>query len=324
LPALDEFDLIERYFTRSGNDESVVLGIGDDAAIISVSGRVAVAVDTLVSGVHFPIELAPYAIGHRALAVNLSDLAAMGAVPRWATLALTVPAADPSWLSAFAGGFFALADRFDVKLIGGDTTRGPLTVTVQVMGMPAAESILCRSAGRSGDAIYVTGTLGDAAAGIAAMAASDVSRDAGEPDADRAELIRRFACPDARIAAGCALAPIAHAAIDVSDGLTADLAHICEQSRLGAVIDFDLLPLSEALLAVHGPQRALDFALTGGDDYELCFTAAQADANAVMAVAAATATRITRIGEMTSAMGLRSLLDGQESPLPAAGYRHFR
>jgi thiamine-monophosphate kinase len=307
----NEFEIIARYFDRGAGAADVVVGIGDDAAVIDVREPLVVATDTLVAGVHFPDDFAADALGYRALAVNLSDLAAMGARPRWCTLALTVPAADAGWLAEFAGGLFRLADELSVTLIGGDLTRGPLTVTIQILGTVAADRLLTRGGGRPGDDVYVTGTLGDAAAGL------PVSRDAEDV------LGRRFAYPTPRVAAGLALGGLASAAIDVSDGLVADLGHVCEQSGCAAEIDVERLPLSEALLARFDADAAYAAALAGGDDYELCFAAPPGAAAAVAAAARASATPMTRIGSLVAGTGVRCRLRGRRYLPPATGYRHF-
>jgi thiamine-monophosphate kinase len=313
---LDEFEIIARYFSGYPGD-GVVLGIGDDAAVLDVHEPIVVAVDTVVGGVHFPPDLAARAIGHRALAVNLSDLAAMGAKPRWATLALTLPAADEAWLEGFAAGFFALAQRFGVGLVGGDTTRGPLTATVQLIGTLADGKCLRRSGGRVGDDVYVTGTLGDAAGALPLLARGDTSGD------NEAELIARFAYPEPRVAAGLKLASVAAAAIDISDGLVADLGHVCRQSGCGARIDVEHLPLSPALKSVYGTDRAVDFALGGGDDYELCFTAPRERAAAVAAALAATSTPCARIGALVAGGGVVCCRGGKPIQPTLSGYTHF-
>jgi thiamine-monophosphate kinase len=316
MSALDEFEIIARYF--SGHEGSrVLLGIGDDAAVIDVREPIVVTVDTLVAGVHFPPDLAARSIGHRALAVNLSDIATMGAKPRWATLALTLPEAQEAWLEGFAAGFFALAEQFGVGLVGGDTTRGPLTMSVQLIGTLTGERFLRRGGGRVGDDVYVTGTLGDAAGALPLLARG------GARTTAEAALIERFEYPMPRVAAGIALAALARAAIDVSDGLVADLGHICEQSGCGAHVDIERLPLSEALAAVYGPQRATDFALAGGDDYELCFTAAPERAPAVAAALEASAVRLTRIGWLVAGAGVTCYRAGHPVPIDASGYKHF-
>jgi len=312
-----EFEIIERYFTRPSRDAAVEVGIGDDAAIVAPSGRLAVAVDTLVAGTHFPPSATPESIGHRALAVNLSDLAAVGAVPRWATLALCLAESDPVWLDGFARGFFALADRYAVSLIGGDTTRGPLAMTVTVLGDVTGRALL-RSAGRPGDRIFVSGTVGDAAAGLAILQPDPTSMAAD----DRA-LVERFCFPEPRVALGRALTGLAHACIDISDGLVVDLGHICEQSGCGAVIDLDALPMSAALRSTRSAADAEALALSGGDDYELCFTAPSTHVARVVDAAQAAGTSVTAIGELTEAPGIRGRRQGRVDPLEARGFRHF-
>jgi thiamine-monophosphate kinase len=316
MPGLDEFEIIARYFTaRQGDD--LLLGIGDDAAVIDVHEPIVVAVDTLVGGIHFPPDLGAHAIGHRALAVNLSDLAAMGSNPRWATLALTLPEADEDWLQGFAAGFFDLAERHAVGLVGGDTTRGPLTITVQVIGTTTNGRYLTRGGGAVGDDVYVTGTLGDSAAALPLLARQS------SPTAGEAELMERFRYPAPRVAAGVALASIATAAIDISDGLVADLGHVCRQSGCGASIDIEHLPLSAALRSVCSVERAEEFALGGGDDYELCFTAHPEHAAEVAAALARSSVRLTRIGRLVAGSGVVCCRGGQPVPVAVPGYTHF-
>jgi len=317
MPKLGEFEIIERFFARAVADPAVRVGIGDDAAIVATEGEIAVAVDTLVAGTHFPADLAADAIGHRALAVNLSDLAAVGAKPRFATLALCLKQADPDWLGGFAAGFFRLAERHGVSLIGGDTTKGPLIVTVGVIG-DAPRTPLLRSGGRPGDRIFVSGTVGDAAAGLEQLAA----RTAQAGAAARA-LIERFRYPEPRVALGRALAGLAHAAIDVSDGLAADLAHLCRLSGCGAVIDLGALPLSEPLRALYAIEDAETLALSGGDDYELCFAVAPADVGRVRDIAARIGTPVSEIGELEPGGAIEGRRDGRPVALAAAGYVHF-
>jgi thiamine-monophosphate kinase len=309
-----EFQIIERYLTRPGSDGAVRVGIGDDAAVVAAHGDLAVAVDTLVGGTHFPEALAADAVGHRSLAVNLSDLAAVGAKPRWATMALCLPGADESWIGAFADGFFRLAGQFGVTLIGGDTTRGPLAVTVQVIGDQEAAPLL-RSGGIPGDLVFVSGSLGGAAAGLEILLAGDDTTDA-------APLVERFSYPVPRIELGLALAGIAHAAIDISDGLVSDLGHVCRQSRCGARIDIGRLPLSRTLRSL-GADRAIEYALNGGDDYELLFTAAADDAERVREAAALAGTQVTEIGVLTGNGQLVGIRDRSEVALEAQGFRHF-
>jgi thiamine-monophosphate kinase len=316
---IGEFDIIARYFTRASGDADVVLGIGDDAAVLAIDGDVAVTVDTLVAGVHFPDGTAPNLLGYRLMAVNLSDLAAMGASPRWCTLALTLPSADELWLDGFSRGLFELADRYAVSLVGGNLSRGPLTLTLQLIGNVERANLLTRGGGHVGDDIYVTGTLGDSAAGIALI----LERSAAPQGSAAAALTQRFYRPVPRGGAGLALGPLATAAIDVSDGLLADLGHICTASGCGATIDVERVPLSAELLSLFPPQEALALALGGGDDYELCFTAPPSRAEEIEAVLEAAATPVRRIGQLVAGQTVVCRRDGEPFTPAARGYRHF-
>ena len=314
-----EFEIIERYFTRGVRDPDVLLGIGDDAAVVQVGGAAAITVDTLVSGVHFPEGMAANLVGYRLMAVNLSDLAAMGARPRWCTLALTVPRADELWLEGFSRGLFELADKFSVSLIGGDLTRGPLTASLQLVGEVAPDELLTRAGGNLGDDVYVTGTLGDSAAGLALIGeATD-----GSADATATALKERFYRPSPRVAAGLALRPLATAAIDVSDGLVADLGHVCAASGCGAAIDVEHLPLSAELMSLFPPQVALAYALGGGDDYELCFTAPASRAQEVEAAMEACGTAVRRIGQLVPGQDVVCRREGEPFVPQTHGYVHF-
>ncbi len=316
---IGEFDIIARYFTRSCGDSDVLLGIGDDAAVLAIDGDVAVTVDTLVAGVHFPDGTAPNLLGYRLLAVNLSDLAAMGAVPRWCTLALTLPAADELWLDGFSRGLFELADRYGVSLVGGNLSRGPLTLTLQLMGNVERAQWLTRSGGHVGDDVYVTGTLGDSAAGIALI----LERSAAPQGSAAAALKERFYRPVPRVGAGVALRSLATAAIDVSDGLLADLGHICAASGCGATIDVERVPLSAELLSMFPPQEALALALGGGDDYELCFTAPPSRAEEIEAVLEAAGTSGRRIGQLVAGQAVVCRRDGEPFTPAVRGFSHF-
>lgn len=317
--SLDEFGLIERYFARTSEDSRVIVGVGDDAAVVEFGGATAVATDTMVSGVHFPEGLAGDAVGHRILAVNLSDLAAMGAQPRWCTMALTLPDVDHAWLAAFAHGFFALAAEHGVELIGGDTTRGPLSVTLHMLGDVDGHRILTRGGAAAGDDIHVTGTLGDAAAGL-----DLVSRGrSGASEANRM-LGSRFLKPTPRVAAGIALRGLASAAIDVSDGLLADLGHLCRASGCAASVDVERLPLSPELREVFPIRNAETCALTGGDDYELCFTALPSRRRDIDRALADCETPVRRIGQLHEGSGAHCRRNGQPMEMPATpGYSHF-
>jgi thiamine-monophosphate kinase len=318
----DEFDLIRRYFTQQAVARSdVLLGVGDDAALLRVGSLadLAVCMDTLVAGVHFPEQTPPAAIGHKALAVNLSDLAAMGAEPAWATLALTLPARDDHWLDEFARGFFALATQYNVQLVGGDTTRGPLSVTVQAHGLLPHGTALRRSGARPGDRVYVTGTLGDAGLAL------HLRQVAGSA------LRARFEFPQPRVGIGVALHGLASAAIDISDGLLADLGHLLETDALGAVIEVDALPRSPAFLEVidaPGIGRSplyYELPLAAGDDYELCFTVPPEHCAALEQSLGRFDCRYTAIGTIEATPGIRCVRAGGEPYQPAAtGYVHFR
>jgi len=316
-----EFDLIALIRERCAlMREDVRLGIGDDAALLAVpAGQLlAVSTDTLVAGVHFPASTAAYDIGWKALAVNLSDLAAMGATPAWATLALTLPQADAHWVSEFADGFAVLAREYKLALVGGDTTQGPLSITVAVHGFVPEDAALLRSGARPGDAVYVTGTLGDAAAGLRLVDQPTFAEPA------TLALMERLNRPTPRIAQGLALRGRASACIDVSDGLLADLGHVCAASGVGAEIDVDNLPSSAALLAAADASTRRAFQLSGGDDYELCFTAPDATAAALLGDLARTGCAATRIGRIVADAGVRAR-DGAGNPviLPQAGWEHF-
>jgi thiamine-monophosphate kinase len=269
--ACGEFELIAKYFSDLGAKRSdVLLGVGDDGTVLAPpAGQALVAVvDTLVEGVHFPRGASPESIGHRAFAVNLSDLAAMGAEPAWALLALTLPSSDETWLKGFAVGAGAIANAHQVALVGGDTTSGPLAISVQLLGFAPAGAAIRRSGAQPGDAICVSGTVGDAAAGLAIAQARLSIVDGTIRD----RLLARFEYPQPRCQLGTALRSVASACIDVSDGLGGDLVKLCAASGVSAEIETNALPLSAALLAAVDRKKAEEFALTGGDDYELCFT----------------------------------------------------
>ena len=318
---LSEFDLIDRYFRGCGAKRADVrLGVGDDAAILDcpADAELVVAVDTLVDGVHFPHGSPPASIGHRALAVNLSDLAAMGARPAWALLALTIPKADEPWLSEFAAGMATLARAHDVALVGGDTTSGPLCVTVQALGHVPRSSALLRSGGSAGDALFVSGTPGDAAAGLAIEQGKLAL--AGET---AAYLRERFLYPAPRVALGERLRRYATACIDVSDGLLADAAKLARASGCGVEIEYEKLPLSEALVRALGADRARELALTGGDDYELCFSVRRAQVGRLLAELPPERWGYARIGTLRESAGANVLRDGAVMSFSHSGYDHF-
>ena len=319
-----EFSLIEHFFKDRGVRRSdVALAIGDDAAITQVPAgfQLVTTVDTLVNGVHFPADSEPYDVGHKALAVNLSDLAAMGAGPAWATLALTLPAVDENWLQCFCDGFFAQADAFNVQLIGGDTTQGPLSVTVQMMGLVPEGKAIRRSGAKSGDRIFVSGTIGDAALGLRIhqrqLAPHNLTTQ--QTQALCAKLYR----PAPRVALGMALRDIATAMIDISDGLAADLIHILDASQAGATIHVERVPLSEILQALGKSIDCMPAVLGGGDDYELCFTVPEHRVPIVAWLSQQLSINVTEIGVINEKTGLQILRNGVEIKLLGHGFEHF-
>ena len=322
MSPLSEFSLIQRYFTRDGGRgagaRGVTLGIGDDAALLRPPPgmELAVTVDTLVAGVHFPPEAGPAEIGHKALAVNLSDLAAMGADPAWCTLALTLPEADAGWLEGFSDGLFALAEHFGIALVGGDTTRGPLSVTLQAIGWVPQGAALRRDGAQPGDGIYVTGTVGEAALALALLQGHESL--APELEGDREVLMERLHRPWPRVMEGGALRGLAGAAIDISDGVAADLGHILTRSGVGATLELERLPMPAWGLP---EERRRGYALSGGDDYELLFTLPEGQREALERRLGGVA---TRIGVIEPEPGLRCV-DGEGRIVApeAAGYTHF-
>ena len=314
-----EFDLIARYFDRPARN--TLLGVGDDAALIRPAPGMALAVsaDMLVAGRHFFPDCDPQRLGHKALAVNLSDLAAMGARPRWALLSLALPEADEAWLAGFSQGFFALAECHGIDLVGGDTTRGPLNISVTILGEVAAAQALRRDGAVAGDDLWVSGELGGAALGLRHLLA-EVALD----PAEAAACVDRLERPQPRVALGLALPGIAHAAIDVSDGLLADLGHILERSGLGADLALAALPAAGAVAARLPDVRAMACLLAGGDDYELCFTADPARRDDVLAVARTAGVTVSRIGRVSAAPGRRIWRpDGGLLDMEVTGFDHF-
>ncbi len=322
---MGEFELIRRHFQRpgaAGGQGPVVLGIGDDCALLQPSPghQLAVSSDMLLEGRHFFPNVDPAALGHKALAVNLSDLAAMGARPLGFTLALALPRADGDWLARFAQGLFALADAHACPLVGGDTTRGPLSLCVTVMGEVRPGHALRRDAARADDDIYLSGRTGEARLALEHLRGTDWAR-----AADGADLRARLERPTPRNALALALArtPGVHAAIDLSDGLLGDLGHVLQASGVGAEVHLPSLPVAPALGALPEAQR-MECLLAGGDDYELLFTAALKAREAVQAAAQASGTTVTRIGRITAGRDLRILdASGQPVPLSVRGFDHF-
>lgn len=307
---ISEFSLIDRFFKRQPKKSALSLGIGDDCALISVPQgcELAVTTDTMVENVHFFADCDPYDLGYKLLAVNLSDLAAMGAKPLAVTLALTLPASDKEWLQRFSEGFFTLADRHAADLIGGDTTSGPLTLTVQAFGTVSAGQALKRSGAKPGDYVCVSGQLGDAGLGLAIKQGRY-----GKPSA---RALNRFNRPDPRVDAGQGLIGIANACIDISDGIAGDLGHILRQSKAGACLNWDDIPLSDDVreyIAATGDWR---MPLTAGDDYELCFTVSPENLEKL-------SIPHSIIGRIDTEPGLRICKDGIVQPLEAKSFEHF-
>jgi len=316
---MSEFDLIRRYFTRA--TPGAELGVGDDAALLRVTPgmELAESSDMLVAGTHFLPDADPCLLGHKALAVNLSDLAAMAAQPRWALLSLALPQADEAWLQQFSAGFFALAERYGVELVGGDTTRGPLNLCVTVMGEVPQGAALRRSGAQAGDDIWVSGVLGDAA-----LALAQLKGEVQLPENDFAACAQRLHRPEPRVELGLALRGIANSAIDVSDGLLADLGHILESSGSGAELNFDALPVSAALQSCLLQPLGRHCALAGGDDYELCFTAPLARREAIQQISRKLDLPLARIGTIVSGSGCTvHTEDGRAITLGESGYDHF-
>jgi len=339
---LSEFDLIAEYFKRP-RPLRATLGIGDDCALLTPGAgmQTAISSDMLVEGRHFFAGAAPYQLGHKSLAVNLSDLAAMGARPVAFTLALALPAADRAWLAGFSAGLFALADAHGCELVGGDTTKGPLNICITIFGELAPGEALRRDAALPGDDIWISGTLGDARLALAAClqepgAGEELARQAGSgggtPGSGGADGAARLAAasarlhaPTPRVALGRLLAQqrIAHAAIDISDGLVGDIGHILKLSGVGAVLDVDALPAGPVLAGCAQDWRRT-YTAAGGDDYELCFTAPASAREAVLAAGAHSGTAVTRVGRIKAEAGLR-LVDAHGAPLALKlqGFDHF-
>ena len=322
--SIGEFDLIARIHARCATRPDVALGIGDDAALLRpASGmQLAVAMDTLNAGVHFPEATSPADIGWKALAVNLSDLAAMGATPAWCTLSLSLPVADPVWVEAFLDGFLELANAHGVALVGGDTTRGPLSVCVTAHGFVEAGSALLRSGARAGDDIWVSGTLGDAAGALALVKGGQSGFSYAKIHSD--PLLFRLDRPTPRVALGRALRGIATSCIDVSDGLLADLGHVCAASGAGAEVELASLPLSPALRSTFDEDMRRALQATGGDDYELCFTAPESARTDVEQAARNAGVAVARIGRVVAGGGVAAFdADGNPCTPSRTGYAHF-
>jgi thiamine-monophosphate kinase len=320
--AQGEFELIARYFTRIGAERTDVrIGVGDDGAVVMPpsSRELVVVTDSLVEGVHFPVGSPAASVGHRSFAVNFSDLAAMGAEPAWGLLALTIPGYDEDWLAQFSRAAGDLCRKHGLALIGGDTTRGPLSITVTMVGIVPIGQALERKGGQPGDAIFVSGSPGDSAAGLALEQGR-----LHVPDPMSAQILRdRFLFPTPRCDIGVALRGMASACIDVSDGLGGDLEKLCAASGCGAEVDAAAIPVSESLLAAVGREAAREYALTGGEDYELLFTVPLARLGAMTTAVAHGLGPVTRIGSLVAGKGVRVFARGGVMQFSGSGFDHF-
>jgi thiamine-monophosphate kinase len=317
-----EFNLIAKYFTRATPHAD--LGVGDDAALIRISAgyQLAVSTDMSVAGTHFFVDAAPYDVGWKSLAVNVSDMAAMGATPKWATLALALPEVNEAWLAEFSRGFFACADAFKIDLIGGDTTRGPLNISVTIMGEVATGKALKRNGAQVGDDIWVSGTLGNAALALAVLQ-NRYAMDVNWPNNELENCLPYLHRPQPRVALGLALQAIATSCIDISDGLMADLGHLLKASNLGAALHIEKLPVSIYSSSHLHEAMIQQCVLTGGDDYELCFTAPASQRNAVEMIAKQQNIPITRIASTSMDIGLQAYYNQNEISFLTKGFDHF-
>jgi thiamine-monophosphate kinase len=309
---MDEFDIIRRYFLDALMPDYVSTGPGDDCAVLSVPSdqSLCVSTDTLLVGVHFPFNAAPEIVANRAFGANLSDLAAMGAQPHAVTVALTLPDADTEWLEGFSNAARGCSKLHQCPVVGGNLTKGDLSVTLTVMGIVAKELALLRSSAEVGDDVYVSGYLGDAAGAV---------KELGNVDAN-VDLLRRYQVPEPRIMLGMALRGVASAAIDISDGFLSDLGHLTTSSRVGATISLDAVPLSKQLLTVFGRTAALQLALNGGDDYELCFTAEPGQRAQIETIGRELNLNLSRVGKLVRG---EAVVDQDGQALLGTGYRHF-
>ena len=317
MSGLSEDDIIAVLAAGTAEREDVLIGIGDDGSVLAppVGKQLVTVLDTLNEGVHFPAGIDAAAIGHRALAVNLSDLAAMGAEPAWAALSLSLPASDAEWVRSFARGFHSLAARWGVALVGGDTVRGPLSVAVHLTGFVEPAKALTRGGARPGDLLFVTGTPGEAMAGL------DVLESGGS---ESSTLVQRFLWPAPRVAEGQAIAGLASAAIDLSDGLLVDLSRVAAASGVSIVVEVDDLPASAGAIEVFGAEEATRLAICGGDDYELAFTVPEDRQDELMSRAAGWTCPLARIGRVESGTGVEFRRGGRiYSPDVSSSWSHF-
>ena len=318
---LGEFDLIKRYFTPMHYSQDVLLGVGDDAAVLAVpaESRLVAAVDTVVEGVHFPSGTSAADIAYRALAVNLSDMAAMGARPRWFTLSLSLPQVDEKWISEFASALRSLAARFEVQLVGGDTVKGSLSISIQILGLVDRVRWLTRNGAQPGDLIFISGIPGEAAGGLQLVLNPQIKTDYTH----KQQLLERFHRPTPRVELGLELVNAATSAMDVSDGLLTDLRKLCKASQVGAQIELDLLPVSTPLVSVFGKSKAEHYALQGGDDYELLFTLPANKQQLLEVASKKVGVVCTQIGCITNTGEVQCYRDQQPVVIPDLGFDHF-
>lgn len=318
---MKEFDLIRQHFAKQGiARKDVVLGIGDDCAILQAGEfkQIAVTTDTLVAGVHFPESTSARAIGHKVVAVSLSDLAAMGAEPCWISLAITMPEVDADWVSDFCSGIFELCEYYNVQLVGGDTTQGPLSVTVTAQGMTPEGKFLTRHGAKPGDWLYITGDIGDAACALKAVF--------GQLTIDenfRSSMQTKLDFPTPRVLAGQLLREYASSCIDVSDGLLSDLDHICKASSVGANVVLDQLPISTQMRDTLGEKEAIELAMTGGDDYELLFTVSEDNKVGMETAMSQSGVAVTCIGQINNAETISTTLNSEPVAIVGQGFQHF-
>ena len=318
---MKEFELIKEFFTAQPvSRKDVPLGIGDDCALIKAcdDNLIAVTTDTLVAGVHFPLDTPARAIGHKAVAVNLSDLAAMGAVPSWISVAITLPEVDEQWLSDFTQGMFELTEYYNVQLIGGDTTKGPLSVTITAQGTVTEETVLRRDGAKNGDYVFVTGTVGDAG-----LALSAINKDVELSAADFELVKDKLDYPKPQVLVAQMIREFATAAIDISDGLLADLTHLCQASTLGIDVNLNELPISEVLERNVSKDEAIKYALTAGDDYQLIFTVPATNKVGVETAMAHANVEYRCLGQLNPSQNINLLLDNNPYELSGSGYQHF-
>lgn len=318
---MKEFELIKHFFTQQAvKRKDVLLGIGDDCAVVASTERqdIVVTTDTLVAGVHFPLETSPRAIGHKAVAVNLSDIAAMGAKPSWLSLAITLPEVNEDWLTEFSSGVFDLCEYYNVQLIGGDTTQGPLSITITAQGLTPEGKYLSRSGANAGDWLYVTGELGDAALALQHYNEQvTIKRDFVD------NIQAKLDYPKPRVLAGQSLREYATSAIDLSDGLLADLGHICQASNVGANIVLNAIPLSDIMRETLSFDDAVNLALSGGDDYELLFTVSEDNKVGMETALSHAGTPVTCIGQINASKNISTTLNNKPVPIKSASFEHF-